>query len=144
LRLKSGGPDERVSRGLDRLGLFISVGSYCLPASNARELPWISQRLERTAALLSHGRYCRAVARPSPSVPPALESRARRWAGKAAPLPGCYQRPCARNILIGTLVDISEAMASIQAIGHGLPKFQLPPVEHKKAIVTFGDRLQLN
>ena len=79
-----------------------------------------------------------------PSVPPALESRARRWAGKAAPLPGCYQRPCARNILIGTLVDIREAMASIQAIGHGLPKFQLPPVEHKKAIVTFGDRLQLN
>jgi hypothetical protein len=35
-------------------------------------------------------------------------------------------------------------MASIQVIGHGLPKFQLPPVEHKKAIVTFGDRLQLN
>ena len=26
-------------------------------------------------------------------------------------------------------------------IGHGLPEFQRP---HKKAIVTFGDRLQLN
>ena len=25
-----------------------------------------------------------------------------------------------------------------------LPEFQRPPVEHKKAIVTFGDRLQLN
>ena len=24
------------------------------------------------------------------------------------------------------------------------PEFQRPPVEHKKAIVTFGDRLQLN
>ena len=44
-------------------GLFISVGSYCLLASNVRELPWIFPRLERMAALRSHGRYCRAVAR---------------------------------------------------------------------------------
>jgi hypothetical protein len=25
-----------------------------------------------------------------------------------------------------------------------LPEFHTPPEEHKKAIVTFGDRLQLN
>jgi hypothetical protein len=38
----------------------------------------------------------------------------------------------------------SENLCAHSGLGHGLPEFQRPPVEHKKAIVTFGDRLQLN
>jgi hypothetical protein len=32
-------------------GLFISVGSYCLLASNVRELPWIFPRLDTWSLL---------------------------------------------------------------------------------------------
>ena len=46
---------------------------------------------------------------------------------------------------LGQLAQLnSKKLCAHSGLGHGLPEFQRPPVEHKKAIITLGDRLHLN
>ena len=50
-----------------------------------------------------------------------------------------------RLLGLGQLAQLnSENLCAHSGLGHGLPEFQRPPVEHKKAIITLGDRLHLN
>jgi len=46
---------------------------------------------------------------------------------------------------LGQLAQLnSTKLCAHSGLGQGLPEFQRPPVEQKKAIITLGDRLQLN
>jgi hypothetical protein len=46
---------------------------------------------------------------------------------------------------LGQLAQLnSKKLCAHSGLGQGLPEFQRPPVEQKKAIIALGDRLHLN